>query len=251
MNILQGLKLRWDLSICRGESGGEGLGGDTGAVATAVCLGVRGSLAWKPNHTGCVCEVSFENEKYSIWTPSFDYCFCDGLIVTFLHFNSGILWHVSGYMLKTCIECYPFHLHAWANLCACIHAEFLGVWCLFACACYGLVTGTCLHSSTARGRLSKNSLNPTGACVLSSILFPLWPRLERLEVEGCWADAVNGSRNCFTCMYTHTWACGTTLGPMDIPCCCWLESYTFVYEYKMHTGTYRKRDTYKLYKILR
>lgn len=56
MNILQGLKLRWDLSICRGESGGEGLGGDTAAVATAVCLGVRGSQAWKPYHTYCMCE---------------------------------------------------------------------------------------------------------------------------------------------------------------------------------------------------
>lgn len=43
MNILQGLKLRWDLSICRGESGGEGLGGDTAAAATVVCLWVRGS----------------------------------------------------------------------------------------------------------------------------------------------------------------------------------------------------------------
>lgn len=45
MNILQGLKLRWDLSICRGKSGGEGLGGDTAAVATVVCRGVMGSQA--------------------------------------------------------------------------------------------------------------------------------------------------------------------------------------------------------------
>lgn len=45
MNILQGLKLRRDLCICRGESGGEGLGGDTAIVATVVCLGVRGSPA--------------------------------------------------------------------------------------------------------------------------------------------------------------------------------------------------------------
>lgn len=44
MNILQGLKLRWDLSICRGDSGGEGLCGDTTAVAAAVCLGLRGGL---------------------------------------------------------------------------------------------------------------------------------------------------------------------------------------------------------------
>lgn len=43
MNILEDLKLRWDLSICRGESVGEGLGGDTTAVASAVCLGVRRS----------------------------------------------------------------------------------------------------------------------------------------------------------------------------------------------------------------
>lgn len=55
MNILQGLKLRWDLSICRGEIGGEGLGGDTAAVATVVCLGVRGSQAFKAQpHILCV-----------------------------------------------------------------------------------------------------------------------------------------------------------------------------------------------------
>lgn len=40
MNILQGLKLRWDVSICDGR--GEGLGGDTAAVATAACFRVRG-----------------------------------------------------------------------------------------------------------------------------------------------------------------------------------------------------------------
>lgn len=73
----------------------------------------------------------------------------------------------------------------------------------FACECYGLVTGTCLHSSKARGRLSKNSSNPTGVCVLSSIPSPLWPRLEGLEVEGFWAQAVSCSRNSFTGIYTH------------------------------------------------
>ncbi len=51
MNISQGLKLRWDLCFCKGESGGEGLGGDTPAVATAVCLGVKRSHAQKSNRT--------------------------------------------------------------------------------------------------------------------------------------------------------------------------------------------------------
>lgn len=54
MKISQGLKLRWDLFICRGERGGEGLGGDTAAVATAVCLRLRGHRPESPNHTGCV-----------------------------------------------------------------------------------------------------------------------------------------------------------------------------------------------------
>lgn len=40
------------------------------------------------------------------------------------------------------------------------------------CMPYGLVTGTCVHSSTARGRLSKNSHSPVVLCVLSSILLP-------------------------------------------------------------------------------
>lgn len=57
MNILQALKPRWDHSICRGESGGEGLGGNTAAVATVVCLWVTGSQVWKLNCTVCVCKV--------------------------------------------------------------------------------------------------------------------------------------------------------------------------------------------------
>lgn len=49
MNILQGVKLRWDLSICRGESGGEGLRSDTGAVVTKFVSGWRGHVhvRWK------------------------------------------------------------------------------------------------------------------------------------------------------------------------------------------------------------
>lgn len=43
MNILQALKPRWDLSICRGESAEEGLGSNTAAVATVVCGRVTGS----------------------------------------------------------------------------------------------------------------------------------------------------------------------------------------------------------------
>lgn len=57
----------------------------------------------------------------------------------------------------------------------CAHALMQGLYACgacFACECYGLVTGTCLHSSTARGRLSKNSSNPTGVCVLPSLPSP-------------------------------------------------------------------------------
>lgn len=51
MNILQGLKLRWDLSICGGKSKRKGLCGDTATVATVVCLEVMRSQARKANHT--------------------------------------------------------------------------------------------------------------------------------------------------------------------------------------------------------
>lgn len=72
----------------------------------------------------------------------------------------------------------------------------------FACEAHGLVTGTCLHSSTARGRLSKNSPNPTGVCVLPSILSPFWPRLEGSEAERA---AGHGLWTHHAYQWKHTW----------------------------------------------
>ena len=190
MNILQGLKLRRDLCICRGESGGEGLGGDTAIVATVVCLGVRGSQAWKLSHTYCVCvcvcvyvcvcvSVSV-SVCLKCWSPFFDGYFCNGLVVTFLHMVTRATCKNMYRMSCSSLACMakPVSMHS------CRLRGRVALTCMRVCVCYGLVTGTCLHCGTARGRLSKNNLNPRGERVLSSILSrPLWPRLEGLEVE--------------------------------------------------------------------
>ncbi len=123
--------------------------------------------------------------------------FCDGLLVTLMHLR----------MWKTVTRAelnrvFSFSLACMDKLVSMHSCRVCGrVVLVCMCVCYGLVTGTCLHSSAARGRLSKNNLNLMGVCALSAILFPLWPRLEELEVEDCWAQAVNGSRSCFTCMH--------------------------------------------------
>lgn len=91
-------------------------------------------------------------------------------------------------MLKSIVLCFslacmgtPVSMHS-CRVCGCVVVPV----CL--CMRYGLDTGTCVHSSTARGHISKNRLNPTGVCVLSSIFSALWPRLEGLEVESCWTE---------------------------------------------------------------
>lgn len=77
-------------------------------------------------------------------------------------------------MLKNIVLCFslacmgtPVSMHS-CRVCGCVVVPV----CL--CMRYGLDTGTCVHSSTARGRISKNRLHPTGVCVLSSIFSALW-----------------------------------------------------------------------------
>lgn len=112
--------------------------------------------------------------------------------------------------------------------------------CARVCVCYGLVTDTCLRSGTARGRLSKNNLNPKGECVLSSILSrPLWPRLEGLEVEVCWAE-VSGNSFKFVCIHTDKYA-GQHQDPY-VPAGLVVADCNA--ENKMHTGTLWNNETH-------
>lgn len=102
--------------------------------------GVDGGHGPESPHRLSVCEVLFQNEK-----RFFDYRHFSARIVpyqkrVFISMHGQTCGHASMLSLCVCAAC-------------------------FACMCYGLVTGTCLHSSTARGRLSQNSPNPTGACV--------------------------------------------------------------------------------------
>lgn len=123
------------------------------------------------------------------------------------------------------------------NLCVRSRAEFVCVWCLFACKGYGLVTGTCPHSSTARGHLSKNSRNPASVFVLPSILSPFWPRLEGMVVGGMLGGNEQFQLPTYqkqTYMTTSGPACGVT------SCCCWLRSYTC-------THVHVQKDTHTIY----
>lgn len=103
MNILQGLKLRRDLSVCRGDSRGEGFGGDAAAAATVVCLGTRGGwggVTGLKDHPGA-CEVWFQNETHS---TSFHCHFsrsCHGTCRKKKHVSSGFISMHSGDPVRT------------------------------------------------------------------------------------------------------------------------------------------------------